>query len=128
MPSSRQATITRSAISPRLAIRIFLNTRLYSLPRATARRKHGEKPKNSLRRLQREQPLTVLHSLPVVHVTLDDLAVALGIDLVHQLHRLDDAQNLPFPDRIADLGIRLGAGLRRAVERADDRRLHDRQV
>src|SRR3954465_10106601 len=75
IPSSRQAQMTRSAISPRLAMRIFLN--MSGGP-------------------DREQPLAVLHRLAVLHVGVDDLAVVLGRDLVHQFHRLDDAEHLVF--------------------------------
>src|SRR3954469_23013809 len=75
MPSSRHATMMRIAISPRLAIRIFLNI---------------------APRLDREQPLAVLHRLPVLDVDLYNLAIELRVDLVHQLHRFDDAQHLPF--------------------------------
>src|SRR5688500_3309594 len=82
MPSSRHAPMTRSPISPRLAMRIFLNIGLY--------------------RPEGEQPFAVLHGLAVLHVGADDVAVVLRRDLVHQLHRLDDAEDLilldPFPD------------------------------
>src|SRR5690242_16864919 len=73
MPSSRQAWMMRRAISPRFAIRIFLNM-VRSSP---------------LRRLHGKQPLAVLHGLPVLHVDLHHFPVALGVDLVHELHRLD---------------------------------------
>ena len=71
--------------------------------------------------LDREQPFAVLDGLAVLHVDLDDLAVALGVDLVHELHRLDDAEHLPLLHRLPDLDERLGTRLRRAVEGADDR-------
>src|SRR4030095_11573222 len=107
MPSSRHATMTRSAISPRLAIRIFLNM---------------------LRRLDGKQPLPILHRLPVLDVALDDLAVAFRVDLVHQLHRLDDAQHLAFTHHVANFRERFRPGLRCTVERPDDRRLHDGEI
>src|SRR5256885_4805585 len=90
MPSSRQAQMMRRAISPRLAIRIFLN-----MERRRAR---------SCRRgfADLEQRLPVLHGLPVGHERLEDLAVAIRFDLVHQLHRLDDAQNLSLLHLVAD--------------------------
>ena len=56
-----------------------------------------------------------------------DNALDVGLDLVHQLHRLEDAERLSGSDRLAFLHERFCAGLRRAVERADHRRLdaHD---
>src|SRR5687767_12278412 len=75
MPNSRHATIMRIAISPRFAIRIFLNI---------ASCLHGE------------QPLAVLDGLAVLDVDLHDLSVILRVDLVHQLHRFDDAEHLAF--------------------------------
>src|SRR5438477_8081489 len=103
MPSSRQATITRSAISPRFAIRIFLN----------------------IRRFDREQALAVLNRLAVLDVALHDLSIALRVDLVHQLHRFDDAEDLPLAHRRSDVRERFRARLGRAVEGADDRRLYN---
>ena len=61
----------------------------------------------------REEPLAVLHGLAILDVALDDLAFVLGGDLVHQLHRLDDAEHLVFADRVTDfdeggsIGVRL---------------------
>src|SRR6185436_9880040 len=113
MPSSRHAWITRRAISPRLAIRIFLNMApVPGLARA-ARRADGK------------EPLAVLDGLAVLHVDLHELAVALGVDLVHQLHCFDDAEHLPLPHLLAGLDKGLRARLRGRVERADDRRLDD---
>src|SRR5436189_1820809 len=56
MPSSRHAMMMRIAISPRLAIRIFLNIAA---------------------RFDREQPLSVLHGLPVLDVHTHDFTVVL---------------------------------------------------
>src|SRR5215213_6642837 len=105
MPSSRHAMMMRIAISPRFAIRIFLNIGL-----------DGEKA------------LPVLHGLAVLDVDLDDLPVVLGVDLVHQFHRLDNAKHLPLLDGGADIDEWRGARLGRTEERADDRRLHDRKI
>src|SRR5215467_9868277 len=99
--------MTRSAISPRLAIRIFLNM------------SDG---------LDGEQPFAVLHRLAVLDVGADDLAVVLRRDLVHQLHRFDDAEHLILLDAIADLHERRGSWLGRPIERTDNRRLHDGQL
>src|SRR5690606_1970472 len=75
MPSSRQARWIRSAISPRLAIRIFSNMSF-----------------------DHEQRLAELHRRPVLDQDLADRAGGVGLDLVHQLHRLDDAQRVAFLD------------------------------
>src|SRR5262245_17546562 len=103
MPISRQARWMRSAISPRLAMRIFSNTRCL---------------------LDDEERLAVLDRLPVLDQDRLDDAVLVGLDLVHQLHRLDDANGLARLDGVADLDERLGVGRRGAIERADHRRLH----
>src|SRR5687767_10475222 len=92
MPSSRQAWMTRRAISPRFAIRIFLNMRWSPLSGG----------------LDREQALAVLDRLAVLHVHLDDFPVAFGVDLVHELHRLDDAQHLALANLLPDVRKRLG--------------------
>src|SRR5262249_2451420 len=72
MPSSLQAHITRSAISPRLAIRIFLNMSGKLAPQSVG--------------ADREQRVPELHGLPVLLVDSHDLAGHFGLDLVHQLH------------------------------------------
>ena len=53
-------------------------------------------------RLDREQPLAVLHGLAIFDVDARDFSVVLGVDLVHQLHRFDDAEDLALFHRIAD--------------------------
>src|SRR5262250_1288288 len=73
MPISRQARWMRRAISPRFAIRIFSN-----MPGA--------------RLLDQEERLAVLHRLAVFHQDRLDGSGGVGLDLVQQLHRLDDAQ------------------------------------
>src|SRR5215475_14181208 len=101
-PSSRQARMTRRAISPRLAMRIFLNIS---------------------DRLDAEQRLPELHRLPVLDQDLGDLPRLVGLDLVHQLHRLNDAEDLALLHHRAHLDegrlIRRG----RAVEGADEGRV-----
>src|SRR5262245_55679752 len=77
MPISLHARWTRSAISPRLAMRILSNIGL----------------------LDDRQRLAELHGLGVLHEDLDELAGARGRDRVHGLHRLDDEQRLPGLDR-----------------------------
>src|SRR4051794_6689021 len=81
MPSSRHAQMIRSAISPRFAIRIFLNIGGSGRP-------------------YRKQALAVLHGLAVLDVRADDLAVVLRRDFVHQLHRFDDAEDLILLDAL----------------------------
>src|SRR5207245_2274234 len=67
MPISRQARCMRSAISPRLAIRIFSNMLA-----------------------ENEQRLPVLHRLAVFHEHRLHHAGGVGLDLIHRLHRLGD--------------------------------------
>src|SRR4030095_8388609 len=117
MPSSRQAWMTRSAISPRFAIRIFLNMA-----------HHRREANASLRGFYREQPLAVLHGMAVLHVHLHDLAVALRLDLVHQLHRFDDAEDLPLAHHLTCVDEGLRTRLRRPEERAANGRLDDGEV
>ncbi len=75
-----------------------------------------------------EQPFAVLHRLAVLHVRAYYLSFVLGRDLIHQLHRLDDAQNLILLHPLADLDEGGRAGLGTAVESADDRGFHHGQL
>src|ERR1700741_3729048 len=86
MPSSRQALWIRSAISPRLAIRILpnINEALGGLP-------------------DHEERLAVFDSLAVFGQDLLHRAGHFGLDLVEQLHRLDDAQRVARLDCLSDL-------------------------
>jgi len=52
----------------------------------------------------------------------------IALDLVHQLHRLDDAEHLALLHRRALFDKRRRPGLRGAVEGAHDRRRDNRQV
>src|SRR6185503_1526706 len=104
-PISRHARITRSAISPRFAISTFLNI-------ASSR--------NDL-----EQPLAVLDRRAVVDEDRGDRAGDVGLDLVHQLHRLHDAQYLSFIDLVVNRYVVGRLGIRLAVERPDERRGHE---
>src|SRR5438045_7520074 len=65
-PSSRQARWIRRAISPRFAIRIFLNIEALSL--------------------DDEERLSELHGLTVLAQDLRDPTALVGLDLVHDLH------------------------------------------
>src|SRR5580704_12863448 len=88
MPRSLHAQITRSAISPRFAIRIFLN---------------GPDAKEGF---------SVFHRLAVLNELALDDARNVGFNLVHQLHGFDNAENLAGSDVLADAheGRRVGRG------------------
>src|SRR5689334_9366339 len=101
--------MTRRAISPRLATRIFLNIVF-----------EREGPLSS--RLDREQSLAVLDRLAVLGKHLHDLSGDVRLDLVHELHRLDDAENLVLLDAVSRRSERRRLRRSRAVERSDDRR------
>src|SRR6188472_1762006 len=77
-PSSLHARITRSAISPRLAIRTLRN----------------------ILRCDLEEGLPVLHRRAVLDEDAHDRAGNVGLDLVHQLHRLDDAEHRALVDAV----------------------------
>src|ERR1700736_5765093 len=96
MPSSLQALMTRTAISPRLAMRIFLN------------------------RTDGKQSLPVLYRLAVQHKLAFHDAGSLGFNLIHELHQFDDAQPFSRLDAFAHAHERRRARRRRFVERADD--------
>src|SRR5260221_7825708 len=98
-PNSLQAQITRSAISPRLATSTFLK---------------GSDAKQSLPVLDR---LSVSHQLAGHH------AGDFRFDLVHQLHRFDDAEHRPRLHGLSDAHKGRAAGRRAFVERAHNRRL-----
>src|ERR1700690_2875938 len=84
MPSSLQARSTRSAISPRLAIRILSNIQT---PRS----------------LDDHQRLAVFHRAAVLDQDLDHRAGARRRDLVHGLHRLDDEERVARLHHAADV-------------------------
>src|SRR5215831_11724827 len=94
----------RMAISPRLAIRIFLN------------------------RPDGKQGLPVLYGLSV----LDQLAFqdsrGFRFDFVHQLHGFDDAQHFARLDSLANAHERRGARRGALVEGADDGRLYQYEM
>src|SRR5574341_2607205 len=74
-------------------------------------------------RIHPEKDLAELHRLRVLRDDLPNHARDLGLDLVHDLHRFDDAHHLPHIHPAADLHIRLGGGLGRLIERPHHRRL-----
>src|SRR5437868_14929863 len=80
-PSSRQARITRTAISPRLAMRILENMRLG-------------------RGIHEEQRLAVLHRGAVLDQDPRDEPGDIAGDLVEHYHRLEDAVGLVEVDSV----------------------------
>src|SRR5438128_1887785 len=110
-PSSCSARMTRTATSPRFATRTRENIALESVYRTT----HDG--------LEFEQQLPELDGLRVLDEDPPNDAVDVGLDLVHELHRLEDAERLSRTDGLAllDEGRRSRFGC--AVERPDHRRL-----
>src|SRR5438270_8973949 len=126
MPSSLHARSTRSAISPRLAMRILSNMffQAASSEWRIANRKTLSSPFAT-----RHSPLLNDHErfaefdrLAVFDENLRHRTRARRRDLVHRLHRFDDQERLPGRYLAADLDERLGAGLRRPIGGADHRR------
>src|SRR3954454_21296561 len=111
----------RRATSPRLAISIFLNMAGGCWPVADRRWKMAPSSLAVKRQLSAltsscpdcEQPFPVLHRLAILHVDVHDFSVVFGVDLVHQFHRFDDAQDVALLHRRADLGERRRARLGR---------------
>src|SRR5690606_21355765 len=97
MPISRQARITRSAISPRLAMRILSNIGL----------------------LDDHQRRAVFDRGTVLDQDALDGAGARGGDVVHGLHRLDDEQGVALGDLLADRHEGRGPRLGRQIDGAD---------
>ena len=104
MPSSLQARRMRSAISPRLAIRIFSNIGIYSMIISGSPNSTGWASSNRIWTTR---------------------AGARRRNQVHRLHRLDDEQRVAGLDHGADLAERLGAGFGRPIGSADHRRSDD---
>src|SRR5262245_10069068 len=98
IPSSCRARITRTAISPRFATSTRSNMSLDGGWREDW--------------LELEEELAVLDGLGVLDVDGTHHARALGLQLVEELHRLEDAEHLTRDDRVADVdegrGSRLG--------------------
>src|SRR5947209_19331564 len=105
IPSSRHARCTRSAISPRLAIRILSNGLSDGASAKGCSADH-------------EHRLAELDRLAVLHENRLDRSRGVGLDLVHELQRFDDAQRIALLDRVADLHKRLGPRRSGAIETA----------
>src|SRR5450432_5816 len=109
IPSSLQAQMTRRAISPRLATRIFWNMAVEGarllLPAGS----------------DAEKRLPVLHRLPVFHVHANHFSAGVRLDFVHQLHGFHDAERLPAFHVPTHLHKRLRARARRAIKSPHNR-------
>src|SRR5580704_4673331 len=104
MSNSLQALMTRTAISPRLAMRIFLN------------------------RTDGKQSLPVLYRLPVHYQLAFHDARNLGLNFIHELHRFDDAQYLSRLDPFAHAHERGRARRTRFVESTDNRGFDQNEI
>src|SRR5258706_1390591 len=122
----------RSAISPRLAMRILSKSWLGSLAgkaaclsaRSAARRAlapSGGGERSSLRGRsssgENDQRLAELDRLAVLRENGLDHARFVRLDLVHELHGLDDAERIAGLHGIADLDACLAPGRSGTVER-----------
>src|SRR3954447_24887111 len=114
-PSSCSARITRTATSPRFAT-------------STRENISGEQPSEGVERraderLELEQELAELNGPAVLGVDRAPEPLRLRLQLVEELHRLEQAERLPGRDRVAHLDERRRARFGGAVEDADHRRL-----
>src|SRR5215472_7349187 len=104
MPSSRQARSMRSAISPRLAIRTLSKSwpdgLLATVDSSEERRQPAEPALSSADHHQR---LAVLDRLTVLDQDRFHDARAIGLDLVHELHGLDDAERVAHLHLVANV-------------------------
>src|SRR5438270_88041 len=74
-------------------------------------------------RIHPEKDLAEFHRLRTPCGHFLDHPRHLGLDLVHDLHRFDNADDLSHVHPTPDFHIGLGAGLRRLIKRPDHRRL-----
>src|ERR1017187_2501518 len=126
MFSSLHARMMRTAISPRLATKTFSNM-IFKSGRATGDGKHEElasschRPPDPVHLIwtNLEQRLAEFHRLAVFDQHLGDNAFDLGLDLVHDFHRFDDADDAIRTDLGADFHIMGGFGRRRTIKSSD---------
>src|SRR5207245_10871088 len=111
MPSSRQARMTRIAISPRFATRTLLKSLLFNLSNGLACLSISNGPASCS--TDREQRLVRRHDLALLDVNRAHLAGDGGDDVVLHLHRLEHR------DDIAELH-----GIARLHGHLDDETLH----
>src|SRR5271154_5389372 len=111
MPSSLQAVRIRNAISPRFAIRTFLNIMMLG---------SNAVPVRSLllflARADAEERLAILDRATVLDENTHDLARHIRFDLIHQLHGFDDSEHSALVHIGTDLHEWIGAGTGRSVK------------
>src|SRR5918999_898228 len=103
---SRRSDALRCTICPMVCLKLKVET---GVPAAVAVSAMGIDPVEDLAEFDR---------LRVVDQDLAHHPGDLGLDLVHDFHRFDDADRLPAGDPAADLHVGRGAGLGRLVEGA----------
>src|ERR1043165_8621685 len=136
MPISLQVQMMRHAISPRFAIRIFLNLRGLNAISNPATKKHKRHKLNyrllcascALLWLNSKKRLAVFYRLAILDINLDYFTTRLSLNLVHEFHGFDDAHHRLRFDVAADLHKRIRRRRRRTIERADDGRRNDVQI
>src|SRR6516164_11243572 len=101
MPSSLQARSTRSAISPRFAIRILSNIAACTLAGAELRVLFND-----------HQRLAELYRLAVIDQDLDYGPCTRAGNLIHGFHRLNDQERFANAHTTADFHEPPGTGLR----------------
>src|SRR5262245_55316452 len=79
-------------------------------------------------RRETQERLPVFDRLPAIDQEFRDRPGHFGGDLVHDLHRLDDADRLPDLDRVTNVDEGRLAGAGRAIERPEHRRGDDRAL
>src|SRR6267143_4031511 len=112
MPSSLHARITRSAISPRFAIKIFSNIFVW---------RAGWRSYRALALASTEaiQHLSELHRLAIFGDDFRDYACRFGFNLVHHFHRFDNANDRVFGDFLSNVHEWRCIGGGPAIKRAD---------
>src|SRR6266508_2803170 len=112
----------RTAISPRFATRTFSNMKiglsLYSVLFPLTG------PKWRLAGPNLKQRLSELHGFGVVEHHLGDYSFSLRFNLVHDLHRLDDANHRLWMHLSSYFDVRRGFGGGSTVEGANHRRFN----
>src|SRR5439155_14591592 len=110
VPAFRCRSLARDAIIFSSTLRIFMTA-----PR-------GNRSGWRSGRFDQEQLLSVFDRLRVLDQDLDDGSAHFRLDLVHQLHRFDDADGLSDVHPVADLDVRVGIRRGRPIECPHHRR------